>query len=116
MTPSNLYSHSLEIAACAPGYGFCVAAHTVTISALKRQNMPPKSAGHPDLKDTSVQSNYDEDYRPVYELVLRAKMLGISDFDAAQDLLAKEWERTKGRSRLTWSQAKHVVRSAWRNG
>lgn len=34
-------------------------------------------------------------------------------FDEAEPLLAKEWDRVKGPSRLAWDQAKHATRDAW---
>lgn len=34
-------------------------------------------------------------------------------FDENEELIAAEWERVKGSSRLTWDQARRAARAAW---
>ncbi|MGZ5131658.1 MAG: hypothetical protein ACXWCU_14360 [Caldimonas sp.] len=54
-----------------------------------------------------------EDYRPAYGLGYNARSEFHGSFDDAEARLSREWERIKGRSRLTWDQARYAARDAW---
>ena len=54
-----------------------------------------------------------DDYRPAYGLGYRARGLSDGSFEDAELELSQEWNIAKGRSRLTWEQAKLAVRDAW---
>ena len=57
--------------------------------------------------------SYD-DYAPAYRLGLEAQTrYEDENFDVLQDRLADDWERTKERSTLHWSEAKAASRAAW---
>ncbi len=56
---------------------------------------------------------YDDDYAPAYRLGYDARGRLKGAFDASERELAVEWERIKGKSRLTWEQAKTAARDAW---
>lgn len=58
--------------------------------------------------------SYDSDYAPAYELGYknRSHYAGQS-FEQAETSLERDWESTKGNSRLAWNDAKQATRAAW---
>lgn len=58
--------------------------------------------------------DYDTDYSPAYRhgYTSRTTYAGRT-FDEAEPTLRTDWERTKGKSRLTWDKARFAVRDAW---
>jgi len=58
--------------------------------------------------------DYDNDWAPAYQhgYTSRSAYAGRT-FDDAEPTLRSDWERTKGKSRLTWDKAKYAVRDAW---
>ena len=65
------------------------------------------------------QSHYDpaytyDDYAPAYRTgYMNRARLGNATFDDVEDDLRANYERSKGRSRLEWEQAKDATRAAW---
>lgn len=55
-----------------------------------------------------------EDYSPAYAYGYdtHGRYRGAS-FDEAETHLAKDWERARQKSRLTWAEARHAVRDGW---
>jgi hypothetical protein len=58
--------------------------------------------------------SYDDDYAPAYRHGWESypRYQG-KKFDEVENDLARDWERTKGKSRLTWDKAKMATRDAW---
>ena len=54
-----------------------------------------------------------EDYRPAYELGWISYSAHGGEFDAADRVLANDWEIRKGVSALSWDQARPASRAAW---
>ena len=54
-----------------------------------------------------------DDYAPAYRLGYEGRGRYGSTFDAAEAEMARDWERTKGTSRLAWNDAKQATRAAW---
>ncbi len=54
-----------------------------------------------------------EDYRPAYELGWSGPTRSGDDFDAVEPMLARNWERQRASSTLTWPQARPAARAAW---
>ena len=65
-------------------------------------NAPYYSAGRPD-----------DDYAPAYRLGYDGWSRYGGLYDDSERRLASEWESVKGRSRLTWDEAKLATRAAW---
>ncbi|HCK80169.1 MAG TPA: hypothetical protein DIC59_01725, partial [Candidatus Competibacteraceae bacterium] len=57
--------------------------------------------------------SYEDDYAPAYRLGYEGRGRYQGSFDTSERELAAEWERIKGKSRLTWEQAKTAARDAW---
>ena len=57
--------------------------------------------------------SYDDDYAPAYRLGYRARAASEGSFDDAEESLRGEWERTRGRSRLDWNDARLAALDAW---
>ena len=57
--------------------------------------------------------NYD-DYQPAYKLGYEGhgRYSGRS-YDQAESDLSNDWEKTKGKSRMMWNDAKSAVRAGW---
>ncbi|MEO8925391.1 MAG: hypothetical protein ABI330_21665 [Caldimonas sp.] len=57
--------------------------------------------------------SYD-DYSPAYRLggEARGRYAGKS-FEDAETSLATDWNRAKGKSRMTWDHARNATRAAW---
>lgn len=87
-----------------------------------------KAAGEaidPTREDAYWRDNYErqsyfqkgmtyDDYSPAYRLGYegRSRYSGRKFDDVDRDL-AKDYESARGKSRLSWDQAKHATRSAW---
>jgi uncharacterized protein (TIGR02284 family) len=54
-----------------------------------------------------------EEYAPAYELGWVGYGLYGGDFDAANRVMANDWELRKGLSTLSWEQARPATRAAW---
>ena len=54
-----------------------------------------------------------DDYGPAYRLGVDARSRYQGNYAASESALQSEWEKVKGKSRLTWAQAKQATRSAW---
>jgi hypothetical protein len=59
----------------------------------------------------SPMMSYD-DYAPAYRLGYSNRGR-YSSFDEAETSLSRDWESTKGTSRLSWPEARHAARAAW---
>ena len=58
-------------------------------------------------------STYD-DYGPAYMYgVDNYKRYNGKSFDEVESDLARDWQRAKGKSSLTWENAKHATRDSW---
>jgi uncharacterized protein (TIGR02284 family) len=55
-----------------------------------------------------------EDYAPAYELGWVSQAEYGGEFDAADTVLANDWDARKGASRLSWHEARPATRAAWR--
>jgi hypothetical protein len=82
---------------------------------------------NPTAEDAYWRSNYDkapgyksgytyDDYAPAYRTGYtgweRARASGTT-YDAYEPTLREEFERSKGKSRLDWEEAKGATRDAW---
>src|SRR5262245_40983147 len=55
-----------------------------------------------------------DDYAPAYRCGVDAyERYQGRPFEEAEPELERDWERTRGSSRLAWDDAKHAVRDAW---
>jgi hypothetical protein len=63
-----------------------------------------------------VQRDADyEEYRPAYRYGWESRDRHAGrDFDEVEDDLERGWEQARGRSRLSWQDAKHATRDAWK--
>ena len=59
-----------------------------------------------------VGRSYD-DYAPAYELGWVSHREYGGEFDAAEHMLANDWDARKGASRLSWLEARPATRAAW---
>jgi hypothetical protein len=59
--------------------------------------------------------DYDRDYRPAYRYgtFSRHRYSDRTWDSSLENDLARDWDRTKGSSRLTWDRAKFAVKDAW---
>ncbi|MBK8510466.1 MAG: hypothetical protein IPL51_18005 [Candidatus Competibacteraceae bacterium] len=57
--------------------------------------------------------SYDDDYAPAYRLGYAGRGRYQGSYEEHERELAAEWENIKGKSRLTWEQAKVAARDAW---
>ncbi|HEX8785694.1 MAG TPA: hypothetical protein VF793_05880, partial [Telluria sp.] len=85
-----------------------------------------KGAGHlvnPSEEDNYWRTNYltqpyyipnfsYEDYGPAYQLGYN-NASRFPSYDLAEPHMADEWDRVRGRSRLSWEQASPATRAAW---
>ena len=56
---------------------------------------------------------YDDDYAPAYR-VGYTRYDGSRDFDTAQTDLERDYQESRGTSKLEWDEAQHAARAAWR--
>jgi hypothetical protein len=56
--------------------------------------------------------SYD-DYSPAYRVGYTGPLRREGSFDALESDLRQDWQQVKGRSRLTWPQAREATRAAW---
>ena len=54
-----------------------------------------------------------EDYNPAYELGWVSYGLYGGEFEAADRVMANDWDMRKGISTLTWDEARHPTRAGW---
>ena len=61
--------------------------------------------------------DYDRDFRPAYRYgaFSRSRFGDRAWDDSLENELERDWNRTKGASRLTWDKAKQATRHAWHN-
>ena len=59
-----------------------------------------------------VKDRTFDDYNPAYSLGY-SNVGRYPSYDEAERTLSSDWERVKGKSRLTWQEAKHATRDAW---
>lgn len=57
--------------------------------------------------------DYDQDYAVAYRVGYDGRTRHQGSYAEHEKDLGVEWERIKGESRLTWDQAKVVIRDAW---
>lgn len=56
--------------------------------------------------------SYD-DYGPAYRVGYTGPLRREGSFDALESDLRQDWQQVKGRSRLTWPEAREATRAAW---
>jgi hypothetical protein len=56
--------------------------------------------------------SYD-DYSPAYRVGYTAPVRRPGSFAALEPELQQDWKQVKGRSRLTWPEAREATRAAW---
>jgi len=67
-------------------------------------NRPYYKAGH----------TYEEDYAPAYRQGYTARdQYRDREFDDVESDLGADWDRSKGKSKLKWEEARSAVRDAW---
>jgi hypothetical protein len=54
-----------------------------------------------------------DDYSPAYRVGYTGPLRREGSFHELEEQLQLDWERVKGRSRLSWPQARVAVRAAW---
>jgi len=58
-----------------------------------------------------------DDYAAAYQTGYAGRRRDpAAEFAAAEDQLRREWEASKGPSRLDWTRARHAVLRAWERG
>lgn len=56
--------------------------------------------------------SYD-DYSPAYRVGYTAPLRREGSFAALEHVLQEDWKQVKGRSRLSWPEAREATRAAW---
>ena len=56
--------------------------------------------------------SYD-DYSPAYRVGYTGPLRREGSFEALEDALHQDWDRVKGRSRLSWDEARLATQAAW---
>jgi hypothetical protein len=54
-----------------------------------------------------------EDYGPAYRVGYTAPLRREGSFNTLERALAQDFDRVRGRSRLSWEQARKATRAAW---
>lgn len=54
-----------------------------------------------------------DDYGPAYRVGYTGPVRREGSFFELEAALRADWERVKGRSRLTWAEARQAARAAW---
>lgn len=54
-----------------------------------------------------------EDYGPAYRVGYTAPMRREGSFHTLERALAQDFDRVRGRSRLSWEEARQATRAAW---
>jgi hypothetical protein len=54
-----------------------------------------------------------DDYGPAYRVGYTAPLRRSGGWDDLEDTLRLDWERVKGRSKLSWQDAREAVQAAW---
>jgi hypothetical protein len=79
---------------------------------------------NPTAEDAHWQHNFQaepyyraglgyDDYGPAYRVGYTAPMRRSGEFDELEADLRLDWERVKGRSRLSWTEARDAMHAAW---
>jgi uncharacterized protein (TIGR02284 family) len=107
------------------GQGTHAADLGTTAGAVSRETVAPGVAGtYPESEAEYWRAHYAndpyaesgrtyEDYSPAYELGWASYTTYGGEFDAADRVLANDWEVRKGVSGLSWDQARPASRAAW---
>lgn len=56
-----------------------------------------------------------DDYGPAYRVGYTAPVRRRGSFSAIEAALHDDWQQVKGRSRLTWAEAREAARAAWQH-
>jgi hypothetical protein len=56
--------------------------------------------------------SYD-DYSPAYRVGYTGPLRREGSFESLEDVLHQDWNRVKGRSRLSWDEARLATQAAW---
>ena len=56
--------------------------------------------------------SYD-DYSPAYRVGYTGPLRRHGSFESLEDALHQDWDRVKGRSRLSWQEARLATQAAW---
>ncbi|HCK81346.1 MAG TPA: hypothetical protein PK880_15215 [Candidatus Competibacter sp.] len=64
-------------------------------------------------RPSDVSGYTDGDYAIAYQIGYQGRSRHKGTYEEHENDLAVEWERIKGESRLTWDQARAVIRDAW---
>lgn len=104
------FSSSADIAANAiaaglGGYGAAAVINPALEDAYWREQY--KSEAYYDARLT-----YD-DYGPAYSVGYLGRSRYLDRFPEAEYELSRDWEQVKGRSRLSWPEARLACRAAW---
>ena len=54
-----------------------------------------------------------EDYSPAYRVGYTGPLRREGNFSMLEGELHHDWDQVKGRSRLTWAEAREATRAAW---
>jgi hypothetical protein len=54
-----------------------------------------------------------DDYSPAYRVGYTGPLRREGSFHTLEEQLRQDWDAVKGRSRLTWPQARVAIRAAW---
>jgi len=54
-----------------------------------------------------------DDYGPAYRVGYTGPLRREGSFADLEDTLRQDWERVKGRSRLSWTEARQAIAAAW---
>jgi hypothetical protein len=54
-----------------------------------------------------------DDYSPAYRVGYTGPLRREGSFSSLEGQLQQDWDRVKGRSRLSWAEAREAARAAW---
>lgn len=98
------------------------------MQATQDANRPMTQASTPAINPTSEDAYWQreftkqpyyrpelsyDDYSPAYRVGYTGPLRRNGSFAALEDQLQQDWKRVKGRSRLTWQEAREATRAAW---
>jgi len=55
-----------------------------------------------------------EDYSPAYRVGYTGPLRRLGSFHSLEPMLYQDWQRVKGRSRLSWEEAREAAQAAWK--
>ncbi|QJE94352.1 hypothetical protein [Luteolibacter luteus] len=70
------------------------------------------SENHPSQNYASEGDDF-EDYRPAYRMGVRGATGSEAEFAAAESELERDWQETRGGSKLDWEKARPAAAAAW---